>query len=533
MFGVPNAPYATTTPATSPLALSPQFGWTQPNPSVTDIHTVDNSDVARVRLHPSWSVRGEATWDVGPVTLKYVGGYTAYDWSSIGGDIDKTSNPASRVLEDSAEKKTYTSSEVQLLSNTDSELRWIAGFYFYHEKINQPYDIYEPTNPRMETFVAATPPFAPVVPPIPNPKHRYYLQTGELETHSYSVFGEANYDFLDSFTFTAGLRYSYDEKVGEETQHIYADSARYGFPDLGTCCAFNLSNPTNRRRYESSWNAVSGRAVLQYRPVDDVMLYASFTSGYKPGGFRLGGLQDDPIFDNEQIFSYEFGAKTTLLDNHLQLNGSFFYYDYRDLQVVRAFVDPVSSIVNAQVINADRASVIGIEVESLYVREVSLLWESDITLSVAYSFLHSRYDDFCCSVDQSSTSTIQHDLSGNALMQAPDHKISLSATYGIDTRLGDFDLTGRFSWVDEQLYSIFDTRAPNRWGAAYHRTDILLNWSIGIPSLQHLGLVGYIKNVEDDDNVNHVQISSADDLARRYVNPNLPRTYGLELHVEY
>jgi len=539
VLGVLQDPYATTTPFTSPLTLNPQFGWTKPNPSVNDLHTVDNNDVSHVRLDPSWSLRGQAKWE-GPVILKWIAGYTSYDWKSVGGDLDKTSNPSQRVLEDVAERKTYASSEFQILSSEDStpqllggDVEWLLGFYYYHEKIHQPYEIYLPLNARLETIVAATPPFLPISPPIPNSKRRVYLQTGDLETDSYAGFGEATWKFLESWSLTGGLRYSYDKKAGEETQHVYADAMRYGFPDLGTCCALYLSNPANRRSYASNWSSVSGRAVLQYQFSQDAMIYGSFTSGYKPGGFRLGGLQDDPIFDNEQLFAYELGTKTTWLDNHLQLNGTFFYYDYRDLQVVRAFTDPVSGIVNSQVINADEASVFGIEIEGLYVYEFDLLWESDVTLGVGYSFLHSRYDKFCCSEDQSNTSKIQVDLTGNPLTQSPDHKITLSANYGIDTRVGEFDLTGRFSWVDEQLYSIFDTRSPNRWGDAYHRTDILLNWSVDIPALKDISIVAFIKNVEDGANVNHVQISSAEDLARRYVNPNLPRTYGLEIHLSY
>jgi iron complex outermembrane receptor protein len=542
--GLLEDPYSTPTRpapfATSPLAPSAQFGWPVRNPTVQDVHNVDFNDVARVRLDPVWTLHGRATWNIGPVTLKYIGGYTDYDWESIGSDLDKTSNPTITTLEDAGEDKWYTSSELQLLSNDESAIQWLLGLYYYHENIKQPYKIYDPLNWRMEIF--------PFSPGLTNPDRRYYFQKGWLETNSYAVFGEASYEFLDVWSVTAGLRYSYDEKKGKELQEIYADAraAAFGQDDPFYALynfALDLSDPNNSRRHKSHWDAVSGRFVLQYTPIEEVMLYSSFTMGYKPGGFNLGALQEDPEFDDEQVFAYEFGTKTTLLENHLQLNGTFFYYDYRDMQIARAFTDRGTGVTTSEVLNADEASVFGVEIEGLYRYDFDLLWPSDITLSLGYSFLHARYDDFCCSNDQTlplpdqppppapPVEPIEFDLSGNPLVQSPDHKVSTSLRYGIDTNAGEFAVTGRFSWVDDQLYGIFDDE--RRWGEDYHRTDLFVSWTMDLPILQDITIIGFVKNLEDDENVNHVQITDAADLGRRYVNPNLQRTYGLEIHLAY
>jgi iron complex outermembrane receptor protein len=537
--------YARKVFATSPLTINAQYRWHNPNPTRKNLHKVDYNDVASVKLDPSSTLRGQAAWDVGPVTLKYIGGYTSYDWESIGSDLDKTSNPDIRTLEDVAEDKTYTSHEVQLLSNNESALQWLAGFYYYHEKITQPYEIYAPDNARMETFVdTAT---LAIIPGISNEMHDYYFQRGSVETDSYAVFGEASYDLgglgvelLEDLSVTGGIRYSYDEKKGKEFQKQFADTRVYGVTDafrdfIGlpqNCCAFDFSKANNYRVHKSDWDAVSGRVVLQHTPIEDVMIYASFTMGYKPGGFNLGALQDDPVFDDEQVFAYELGAKTTLLDNQMQLNGTFFYYDYKDLQVARAVTDPLTLVTNTQVINADEASVFGLEIEGLYKYDFELLLPSDITLSLAYTFLHARYDDFCCSEDTALPAPRPlEDLDGNPLTQSPDHKISTSLRYGIFTDVGDFALIARFSWVDEQLYGIFDDE--RRWGDDYHRTDLLASWTTDIPALQDITIIAFVKNLEDDENVNHVQITDVADLGRRYVNPNLPRTYGLEIHLAY
>ena len=89
------------------------------------------------------------------------------------------------------------------------------------------------------------------------------------------------------------------------------------------------------------------------------MVYATLSTAYKPGGFRLGGLQDDAstsvnesIVDNEDLLAVEFGYKGIIGDS-LSLSAALFYYDYSDLQVELAILNPDTGIVTCLLYTSD------------------------------------------------------------------------------------------------------------------------------------------------------------------------------------
>ncbi len=73
--------------------------------------------------------------------------------------------------------------------------------------------------------------------------------------------------------------------------------------------------------------------MLDYLYSDDQMMYASISTGYKAGGFRLGSLQDIPSFKPEEVISYEIGYKGTYADV-LRVNAAAYFYDYTNMQVL-------------------------------------------------------------------------------------------------------------------------------------------------------------------------------------------------------
>ncbi|HMO68286.1 MAG TPA: TonB-dependent receptor, partial [Novosphingobium sp.] len=88
-------------------------------------------------------------------------------------------------------------------------------------------------------------------------------------------------------------------------------------------------------RREGKSNKLSGRAIVDWKPTDGVMLYASYSRGYRSGTFNglAYGNSDQVYFVRpEQVNAYEMGFKTRFLDNRLQINGAVFYYDYTGQQ---------------------------------------------------------------------------------------------------------------------------------------------------------------------------------------------------------
>ena len=89
-----------------------------------------------------------------------------------------------------------------------------------------------------------------------------------------------------------------------------------------------------------SWTALTGRVALDIRLNEDLMVFGSLSSGYKPGGMNAAIPQQFQgtsgfTFDREDVTAIEVGTKGYWFDRRLNLNGSFFTYQYKGLQVTR------------------------------------------------------------------------------------------------------------------------------------------------------------------------------------------------------
>ncbi len=185
---------------------------------------------------------------------------------------------------------------------------------------------------------------------------------GCVDTESLSAFAQANYEFSEAFSMSFGGRYTSDEKEADVYRHVF----------LGTKLPKQTVNPLvvqSDFTGKEKWNEFSPHIGAQYRFNDDVMAYASYTSGFKSGGFDMRANQainpraNEP-FNPEIVDSYEIGVKSTLMDSRLRLNAAAFFNDYQDMQVtVQRAVG--STDFASQVINAGQSEMRGFELEAV------------------------------------------------------------------------------------------------------------------------------------------------------------------------
>jgi iron complex outermembrane receptor protein len=167
-----------------------------------------------------------------------------------------------------------------------------------------------------------------------NKGHNYFLSQNPYTLNSYAGFGEAYYNIAPDLKLTTGLRWTVDQKHFIDIPSEVIDEG-YGYAVSG------IENQT--------WERPTGRAVLDWTPqldfTDQTLLYASYAHGYKAGGANPPGaifphygadiaFVDHPLtFKPEYIEAFELGAKNTLLDGSLTLNGDIFYYNYTGYQI--------------------------------------------------------------------------------------------------------------------------------------------------------------------------------------------------------
>jgi iron complex outermembrane receptor protein len=408
----------------------------------------------------------------------------------------------------------FTSHELQVVSNYDSNLNFIAGLYYFNSDESQYTDYVERGFGLMqgdavaanyggfpaefglpadsgtflgfpgyqlgiyEFYALLTPGGASVFEKTPNRDGGFvYYGQNELETTATAIYGQLEYKVNDELTLTGGLRYSNDEKTGGDDVFAF------------------LAVPKNQHVVDDSWSKVTWRLQADWNVDKDTFVYGYLSTGYRSGGFNLGAATAEPvdIVDPEELTALEVGYKKSLFDNKANLSLAAFYYDYTDIQVQTAFTQ--NGITTNGFDNAAEATVMGLEAELL-------AWvTSDLRIMATYSYIKSEYDTFTA-IDSVACAILGEcdiqDLSGNQLNMAPETKFSLSASqyFELDD-MGTVLLTAGYSYVGEQY-----SRAFNRsdWDLvdSYDRIDARLSWTSASEAFE---VAAFVRNASDDRNV--------------------------------
>ena len=201
------------------------------------------------------------------------------------------------------------------------------------------------------------------------------------DADTYALFGQVERALTSRLNLVAGLREEHEVRR-------LRDFTTLGLLPNGATLALTAADQSRT----TSFTKPSGRVALEYTVAPAVLTYISFSRGVKSGGFTAynttdaTGIGTEP-FKPETLLDYEAGLKSEFLDHRLRLNGSVFYYDYRNEQVQSSIVDPEFGQIG-KIVNAPRSHIDGGELEATY-RPIQAL---TFTQSVGYAA--GRYDTF-------------------------------------------------------------------------------------------------------------------------------------------
>lgn len=296
-------------------------------------------------------------------------------------------------------------------------------------------------------------------------------------------FADVSLRLGEKLTLRGGARYSYENKKFDVNQRVV--NLVQGFsPPLGMVIPTGtavVAPPTFVA--DATFKNFTVRAVADYKVSRDVLLYASFSQGFKSGGFNAFGLQ--PAFRPEKINAYEIGVKSELFDRILRLNIDGFHYDYKDLQVRLPI--PTGGI---NITNVKAAKVDGIELET------ALVPMQGLKLSATAAYIDARFTEGMLpqvpngALFKLGTNVplVQTDVSGNALSRAPKWQASFASDYS--TSIGDgkkisFNLNYRYQ--SNVFYLETNQDAPTyrsgAWGELGARVSLASetdSWSITV-----------------------------------------------------
>jgi len=441
-----------------------------------------------------WGLTANARLDLGPVVIHSITGYRDNDFQ-VTSDLDVTSAPI--TVYDQFERSHHFSQELRLSGEFDRG-DWMIGGYYFTESL------FGGTRIALDPVVVVP---GPVLPPLSSYRQGYY-GVGQLDTDAWALFASLRFKFTDQLALRLGAHYSDEHRrVDEELKLDFATPWPPFVPH------FPPTPPGARRQAEDSWSSFTPSATLEYRAHDDLFLYATWSRGFKSGGFNLGVLQ--PPYAPERLDDYEAGIRAQWLGGRLTTNLSAFYYDYSNLQVTK--------IVGTAVVieNAASARIMGLEAEIVF-RPVR-----GLQLDAAISLLDTEYEDYV-SADPARPALGPIDLSGNALTQSPTYTINLGASYVWQTDIGEIALRAEGRFVDRIWFTQFNL--PHTSQPAYALFNAYLTWR---SQSDRFSATAFIRNIGNEDIVSAGFIGSSLVGSPLLGSFEPPRTYGVTLGVRF
>ncbi len=250
--------------------------------------------------------------------------------------------------------------------------------------------------------------------------------TGRSE--SYAGFIDFNWEIFDRVRLSGGGRYTHDKKSLESS----------------------LQGVFSIPRTSKSWSKFTPKVSVDYRPTDDLMVYASWSRGYRSGGFNGRGqsvFSASTPYDPETVDAYEVGFKSEFLDRRVALNVAAFYTDYKKIQQSTTVQIPVAPFNETVVANAAAAKIKGIEAD-LTVKPME-----DFTIRGSFGYTDSKFKGFI--INQPTFGAIrQFDLSDVDLIYAPKITASIGGEYSLPISFGQVKLNAQYRYLsryDQQI----------------------------------------------------------------------------------
>jgi len=414
-------------------------------------------------------------------TLKSI---TAYRRDKTATSIDFDSLPAQDVDVPAIYRNRQFSEEGQLLY-TSQRLNGLIGVYYLDATAFNIFDVILDTTGRpigLPGLTAST--------------------LGNVGTKTWSIFGDFTFDITDRLSVSAGGRYTNDKR---ETLIFRRNLIGGASPDLGGA-GIQLGNPTSNFNGSATFKQFTPRASISFKPTPDHNIYASYSQGFKGGGFDPRGLSTaapdtngngvrDPqeiynflLFKPETVDSYEAGWKARILDNRVNFSFAGFYADYKNVQIpssVGALVGGVQTFIGITT-NAGKAEFKGVEFEGVAKLAPEIVGTgSSLNFTWSLGYIDAKYKSFInnVGVEVSAFRQVQNTpkwtASGTVTLSTPmvligAGQLDISPSLAYRSRVGQFETV---SPLDQPGYTLLDTSIvwrsdSDRWSFGLHGKNL-------------------------------------------------------------
>lgn len=315
------------------------------------------------------------------------------------------------------QRLTKQSHEFRISSDRDKPLSFIAGLFYQRQSNKNLADYFVPG-------VGATGAGVTMGDDI-------FTTDTRIIARDYAAFGEVYYKITPDLTLTGGIR-------GFKARNTLKGFSGFRGDAIGAGCTIpisvgsceNIGVPGTGKVYKESGE--THKISLAWQIDADKMVYATYSTGFRPGGNnRRPGINP---YKADTIDNFELGWKTSLLDRRLRFNGSVYYMEWNKLQYTLA---PVGSVGVVNIYNAGDARIYGAELTASYSY-------GGLTLSGTGTFTDAKLSTDFCAINPAGNSDCTTGVpaapKGTRLTVQPKFKGTGTARY-------DFDLGGHESFV--------------------------------------------------------------------------------------
>jgi len=377
-------------------------------------------------------------------------------------DLDGTTQTRFHLYQDQTQNQ--SSYESQLVSTGQGPLSWTGGLFLLQEKNHQP--------TRQDIFTTGG------------------VNTIAQTTQAAALYGQADWRFNPVWKATAGLRTSWESK------------------DFSIDALKANGTPNFQFQKKSSWSRTDWKLGMDAQVNENLMTYASATSGFKSGGFNgraASAAQALLVLEPETVLTYELGFKSTMAGGTVRLNGNYFRNDYKDLQLTAFNSQGASALFNAA-----SALIQGVELEAS--AQINKQWQASINIGT----LDAEYKDY--SAANAAT------FGGKDLKQAPKLQVGLGTVYRTAVAGGTLSLSAQIKHVSEHYQSL--NNSPVIKTDAYTLVDARAAFEKGLWSVAIWG-----KNLTDKRYIAGGFDIAGLGIADAYLN--VPRTYGVDVRYRF
>ena len=374
-----------------------------------------------------------------------------------------------------------TTLELRFTSPNDSKLQYMIGAFGMKNELFGDADIVLDFLTPVIQFLETVPPeFGGLPPGVLSSFTPLQANPGlDQEEDAYSVFGSVTWPFTDLLSVTLGARWTRSDKEATSFSTNKTATTPFGAGGIeipavlqgfaGAFTGFTSHDYDAEEKGDDFLPSIN----VQYRWTDDVSAYASYSEGFKAGGFDATEASGDPTrlnYGPESVKAYEIGIKALLLERRLSVNLALFHNEFDNLQNSVTQITPTSTFV--KVTNVGRLPSRGVELDVDW--QFNDIWRMGVNVAT----LDAEYRDYqnaACTALQillAQGMPCVQDLSGISPPYSPEYSGNARLGFALPVRGGALTLTGDAMMTFSDEYDLLGTNDPNAFQDAYEKVDL-------------------------------------------------------------